>query len=251
MHRGVTVADNPLVLLFAKLNRHVDLDNSDRDALLALPYTRRLFPAATYLFSEGGAPGPCPVLIAGYAIRNKLTKSGARQILSVQLPGEALDLQQLFLDIADHNVQALTAVEVALVPRKELRRLVMDRTNIAHAVAVSNQVDGSIFREWVLNVGRRNARERLAHLLCELATRLEHQELASSMGLELPMTQEQLGDATGLTAVHVNRTLRALEFEGLITRSKRAVMFPNWQRLRAVAGFSETYLHLGQQKAAS
>ena len=107
-------------------------------------------------------------------------------------------------------------------------------------------VDSSIFREWVVNVGRRDARARIAHLLCEFARRLELAGLTNGEGYELPMTQEHLADATGLTPVHVNRTLKRLEKEGLVVRNRRHVGIPDWEQLRAVAGFSELYLHLDQ-----
>jgi CRP-like cAMP-binding protein len=97
-----------------------------------------------------------------------------------------------------------------------------------------------------LNVGRRDARSRMAHLLCEFARRLEAAGLAALSGYELPMTQEQLADATGLTSVHVNRVLKQLTQEGLIQRTRRAINIPDWDLLRSVAGFSETYLHLDQ-----
>jgi CRP-like cAMP-binding protein len=97
-----------------------------------------------------------------------------------------------------------------------------------------------------MNVGRRDARERLAHLFCEFARRLEVAGMGSVSGYELPMTQDQLADATGLTAVHVNRTLKAMETEGLIQRQRRFVFIPDWERLRDVAGFNELYLHLDQ-----
>jgi CRP-like cAMP-binding protein len=99
----------------------------------------------------------------------------------------------------------------------------------------------------VLNIGRRDARSRLAHLLCEFAVRLEALGLAPDRGYELPMTQEQLADATGLTSVHVNRVLKSLESEGLITRNRRNISFPDWQRLREVGDFNSRYLHLEMQ----
>src|SRR5581483_6771852 len=107
-------------------------------------------------------------------------------------------------------------------------------------------VDSSVFREWVVNVGQRDAKARIAHILCEFARRLEIAGLGSTEGYELPMTQEQLADATGLTSVHVNRMLKNLKEEGLITRDKRHIGIPDWKKLRRVAGFNELYLHLDQ-----
>lgn len=136
---------------------------------------------------------------------------------------------------------------MAIVPRDPIRELTRIRPAIAYAILVYILVESSIFREWVLNVGRRDARSRLAHLLCEFAIRMDVQGLSDCGGYELPMTQEQLGDALGLTSVHVNRTLKSLEADGLITRNKRHVGFPRWDALRDEADFNGRYLHLERQ----
>ena len=238
---------SPLALLARKLSRHATLEPQDIAALLALPHTLRMLDHSTYLLREGDPPQYCAVLASGFAYRQKLTGSGARQIVSLHIPGEALDLQSLYLDVADHNIQTLTRAEVALVPRAAMRELILRRPAIAHAVMVEILVEGSIAREWTLNIGRRDAQTRLAHLLCEVAVRLDAQGLASNGGYELPMTQEQLGDALGLTAVHVNRTLKALEAQGLIVRNRRHVGIPEWPPLRDVGDFAGRYLHLGIQ----
>ena len=132
----------------------------------------------------------------------------------------------------------------------ELRELVDARPAIRQAVIASVLIEASIFREWVLNVGRRDARTRLAHLLCEFAIRMEAQGLIDGGGFELPITQEQLADAVGLTPVHVNRTLKSLEADGLITRNKRNIVFPSWERMRDVGDFNPRYLHLDRQESA-
>ncbi len=238
---------SPLALLVRKLSRHVPLEPEDRAALLALPATLRTLDPSTYLLREGDPPQYCAVLASGFAYRQKLTGEGARQIVSLHIPGEALDLQSLYLDVADHNIQTLTRAEVALVPRAAMRDLVQTRPAIAHAVMVEILVEGSISREWTLNIGRRDAQTRLAHLLCEVAVRLDAQGLSGGEGYELPMTQEQLGDALGLTAVHVNRTLKALEAQGLIVRNRRHVGIPQWTPLRDVGDFTSRYLHFGRQ----
>ena len=112
-------------------------------------------------------------------------------------------------------------------------------------------VEASIFREWVLNVGRRPAQARVAHVLCELGVRRETQGLAENYGYQLPMTQEQLADVCGLTPVHINRTLKSLEARGLIKRDKRRISFPDWQALRDVGDFNQRYLHMEVQSAAA
>jgi CRP-like cAMP-binding protein len=243
----VAEAGNPLNMLVRKLEQHTLLSTSDRDAILALPYNLRTLEASTYMVREGDLPLHCGVIVSGFAYRQKLTGEGQRQIISIHIPGEAVDFQNLFLDVADHSVQMLTRGDVAMVARKDFQDLVDTRPGIGHAILVSILVEASIFREWVLNVGRRDARSRLAHVLCEFAVRLHAQGLAEEYGYELPMTQEQLADALGLTPVHVNRVLKALAADGLITRNRRVVRFPDWDKMRHVADFNQRYLHLESQ----
>jgi CRP-like cAMP-binding protein len=242
---------SPLTQFVRKLNGHVALSDDDRDMLLGLPYSERDVNASALLTREGETSGSCAILARGFACRHKFALNGNRQIVSVQIPGDALDLQHLYLNRADHNVQALTRASLAMVSRGDLRRVAQQSATIAHAFAVSNLVEASISREWVLNVGRRSSRQRLAHLLCELVTRLELHGHAVKDNFELPLTQEQLGDATGMTAVHVNRTLGSMEDDGLIRRTGRFYKFPYWTALKNEAGFDPLYLHLEQQSAAA
>lgn len=246
----MTFTDTPLEMLLRRLEQIADLPREDREAVLSLPHRTRTVEASTYLTREGDVPTVCGVLGSGFAYRQKLTGDGVRQIVALHIPGDAVDMQHLFLDVADHSVQMLSRGEVAFVPRKDLQELVDARPTIRHAVMTSILVEGSIFREWVLNVGRRDARTRLAHLLCEFAIRMEAQGLKDGDGFELPITQEQLADAVGLTPVHVNRTLKSLEADGLITRNKRNIIFPSWQRMRDVGDFNPRYLHLDRQLSA-
>ena len=188
-------------------------------------------------------------MLTGLAHRHKVTVEGARQIVAIHIPGDFVDLDGAFLRVADHNVQALTTCEIAHVPVTSIRALVADHPQVAIALWVDTLIDGAIYREWTVNIGRRQARSRIAHLLCEFARRLELAGLGKKTGYEFPMTQEQLADATGLTAVHVNRTLKLLQQEGLVKLERRFVGIPNWGRVRDVAGFNELYLHLDQVAA--
>jgi CRP-like cAMP-binding protein len=240
---------HPLELLARNLELRSSLPEEDRQAVLDLPYTLRTLEAGTYTIREADPPKHCAVLVSGFAYRQKLNGNGARQILALHIPGEALDFQNLFLDVSDDSVQMLTRGEVAFISRADLQTLARSRAAVGHAILVKMLVEASIFREWVLNVGRRSAQERVAHLLCELAVRLEAEGLAEEYGYELPMTQEQLADAVGLTPVHVNRTLRALDAEGLIMRSKRSIKFPDWQKMRQAGDFNQRYLHLEPQSS--
>ena len=247
--------DSPLKPILQRMLRRFELraplDEPDRQALLGLPYDLRTIEAAKYIVREGSTATESCLVVAGYAFRHKGTVEGDRQILSLHIPGDFVDLEGALLNTADHNIQTLTRCELAFIPVTAIRDLIQEHPNIARAMWIDTLVDSSIFREWVLNVGQRDARARIAHILCEFARRLEIAGLGSTEGYELPMTQEHLADAAGLTSVHVNRMLKSLEREGLIRRDKRHIGIPDWKKLRTVAGFSELYLHLDQvQKRA-
>jgi CRP-like cAMP-binding protein len=238
---------SPLVSLVRKLGSRSRLDDEDVAAIMALPYVRRTFEAASYIVREGEPPRKrCSFVVSGYAFRQKLTVQGTRQIVSLHMAGDLLDLQHLFLKRADHNVQALTRLESAEIDREALRALALERPAIGEAMWVDALIDASIFREWVMNIGRRDARSRIAHLICEFAARMDAAGLSIGDRYELPMTQEQIGDATGLTSVHVNRTLKSLATDGLVHREKRYLTFANRERIKAIADFSTLYLHLDQ-----
>lgn len=239
---------HPLQLLIQKLETHHPLNPEDREAILQLPHKMRNVEAQTYLLREGDQPDRCAVLCSGYAFRHKLTGDGSRQILSLHIPGEAVDFQNLFLKEADHNVQMLTRGEVAEVPKSAFEEITLVRPEIGQAILVATLVEASIFREWVLNIGRRDSRSRIAHVLCEFAFRMAEQKLGPKDLYELPMTQEQLADATGLTPVHVNRVLKMLQAEGLIARDRRMIRFPDWSTMRDVGDFNPRYLHVLAQQ---
>jgi CRP-like cAMP-binding protein len=229
-----------------KFARRAPLDESDRQALLALPFKRYSVEAGRYLIREGDLTRESMLLLSGFAFRHKMTADGERQIVSIHIPGDFVDLEGALLKVSDHSVQALTRAEVATIAREHIIALLDSHPRVGRAMWIDTLVDGSIYREWVMNVGRRPARERIGHLLCEFARRLAVAGLGDTSGYDFPMTQEQLADATGLTSVHVNRTLKALEAEGLIVRNKRFIKIPDWERLRDVSGFNELYLHLDQ-----
>ncbi len=232
--------------MLRKFETRAPLDEADRRALLGLPYRIQAIEPSVYVLREGERPERSCLILSGFAYRHKVTTEGGRQILSVHIPGDFIDLDGALLNVADHNVQALTRCEMAFIPRAAMQELIVSHPQVAVAMWIDTLIDSSIFREWVVNVGRRNARSRLAHLLCEFARRLEVAGLAAEYRYELPMTQEQLADAVGLTPVHVNRVLKGLSQEGLIERDRRFVRIPDWEALRQVGGFSEVYLHLDQ-----
>ncbi len=229
--------------MIRKLERLGRLDDEDRRALAALPFTVKAASAHHYLVREGSTAFDCCILLKGYACRHKATSDGGRQIVSFHLPGDILDLQHLLLARADHNVQTITAATVAWVPCASLKAIATERPAIAEVLWRDTLIDASIFREWVLNIGRRDAKARIAHMLCEFAARRDAAGLGAPERFELPMTQEQIADATGLTPVHVNRMLRALTQDGVISRRGRQFEIVDWDRMRRVADFDQAYLH--------
>lgn len=218
--------------------------SDDRAAVLALPFVYRTLDPAAYIVREGEPPEVCALLLRGFAYRHKVTGEGQRQIISVHMPGEFLDLQNSFLEVADHNVQALTRCEIAAVPVGAMRELAEAHPKVGRAMWIDTLIDAAVFREWIVNVGRRDSISRIAHLLCEFSLRLQAADLAGEGRYELPMTQEQLADCTGLTPVHVNRVLKELGRLGVIDREKRSVSIIDWDQLQQIGDFNSRYLHL-------
>lgn len=232
-----------------KFSARVPLDGQDRKAIFDLPYQHHSFDAGRLITREGDRAPGATLILSGLAIRHKVTVDGLRQILSVHIAGDVVDLESTMLGVADHNVQALTRCDVAVVQREAMINLIDHHPRVAHAMWIDTLIDGSVLREWIVNVGRRNARAAVAHLLCEFAQRLEAAGLADENCYELPMSQEQLADALGITPVHVNRTLREFDRDGLIQRDRRFIRIPDKAKLRQIGGFNDLYLHLNRSDA--
>jgi CRP-like cAMP-binding protein len=240
-----------LAPMLRKLQYYHPFGRDDLSALLALPFRVRTYERYHYVIREREIATHACVLVSGFAVRSKMVANGSRQIVSIHMKGEIVDLQNSLLKIADHSVQMITSGRVAMIEREPLLQLAFERPEIGKALWIDTMVDASIFREWIANIGRRDARTRIAHLLCEFSLRLKVAGIGEATGYELPMTQEQLGDATGLTSVHVNRTIKALEKEGLIDRSNpRSIHIGDWRKLAEAGDFDSGYLHLNSDEKA-
>ena len=238
-----------LAPMLRKLRLWAPLNAEDEQALLGLPHSIVLIEKQRALITEGDAVSHCWVMLSGYCVRYKIVGDGGRQILSIHMKGDLVDLQNALLGVADHGVQALTDCKMAKIPIEAIRQLGHARPTIGDALWYDTLVDGSIHREWVANVGRRDAQTRIAHLLCEFGLKLEAVSLGEQLDYELPMTQDQLADATALTPVHVNRVLQTLARDGLIKRiTPKSVMIADWKRLAAAGDFNRAYLHLDALK---
>lgn len=242
------MSDEPaaaLTPMLRKLRLWAALNAADEEALLSLPHTIVALEKQRALITEGDVAAHCWVILSGYCIRYKIVGDGGRQILSIHMKGDLVDLQNALLGVADHGVQALTDCQMAKIPIEAIRQLSNARPTIRDALWYDTLVDGSIHREWVANVGRRDGQTRVAHLLCEFALKLEAVSLGEKLDYELPMTQDQLADSTGMTPVHVNRVLQTLVREGLIRRiTPKSVLIGDWGRLAAAGDFNRAYLHL-------
>ncbi len=241
---AVLTGDQTLAPMVHKLCLWQALSEADKHAVLELPHVVRSFDTAEYLVEEGARNNLTCLLLSGYAFRQKVAGSGGRQILAVHIAGDLVDLQNSLLKRADHSVQALSPAHVALIPRQAIIELAFSRPTIGLAMWYDTLVDGSLYREWMTNIGRRDARARIAHLLCEFGARLEAIGQGSTAGYEMPMTQEQIADATGLTSVHVNRILMGLDRHGLTQRTRKSVIIHDWDRLCDVGDFNPDYLHI-------
>ncbi len=218
------------------------LAEPDLAALRALPFVRRTVDRDAFIAREGEESSACSLILDGCAFRQKVVRNGARQIISFHFPGEFIDLQSSMLAVNDHGVQALGSCTLAVVPKKALLALIGQRPQLAQAALFDTLLEAALFRDWVVNVGRRNARTRIAHLLCELATRLGPAD-ENGRVYHLPLTQEHIADATGLTSVHTNRTIQGLRREGLISLAYGRLVVHDWNALRSTGDFSELYLH--------
>jgi len=245
----IEISEHVLAPMVRKLQLWNQLSDADCEAILALPYIERHLDAGQYIVWDGDKPQNSCLLISGYAYRHKTAGNGGRQIMSIHMKGDIVDLQNSMLGVADHDVQMLSSGRVALIPVEAMRDIAFRRAAVGMAMWYETLVEGSIFREWILNIGRRDAVTRIAHLLCEFSLRLDIAELGKQTEYELPITQEQLADAVALTSVHVNRKLMKLEADGLISRTKRMIIVNDWQGLAEVGDFQSRYLHVNSRQA--
>lgn len=237
--------------LARKLGRFARLSAEDRAALDRIWMgPRHECPALHDLIREGDMPRDIRLIFDGWACRCKTLEDGRRQIVSYLLPGDICDASALIGGRMDHSVQALAPVRYTTLSLAGFEELMAAHPRILRAVRCDALANASIQREWALSLGQRSAIERLAHLLCELFTRLDMIGLADAGGCELPVTQVELADTLGLTAIHVGRTLKDLRLRGLIRLRDRRLEILDFAALSRVALFNPAYLHLDCGDAA-
>jgi CRP-like cAMP-binding protein len=236
--------NSPAQILIRRLQSESHLTVAECAVLAALPLQTRKLAKGQDIVREGDRPSQCCVILDGWACRYKVLDTGERQIVSFQVTGDIPDLQSLHLDIADHNIGTLTNSDVAFIPHAAMRAMIIGYPGIAISLWRDGLVDASITREWVLNVGAREAYGRLAHLLCETFLRLKVVGKTDGQKFQLPISQTTLGEATGMSTVHVNRSLQSMRQDGLIYLHKTECELLDWRGLTAAGQFDEKYLHI-------
>jgi CRP-like cAMP-binding protein len=236
-------------LLLAKLSHFAELDAEDAALLRTVSADVQRLPINADLISQGDAPGGVVLVLEGFACRYKLRRTGVRQIMAYLLPGDLGDLDVALLTRMDHAVGTLSPCTVMRLAPETVSAL-MQRPKLAAALRRGTLVDTATSREWLMNIGRRSAPERLAHLFCELLVRLRAVGLTDGDSYALPITQVDLADTTGLTPVHVNRSLRDMRQQGLIELGRRRLRILDLPRLQNLAEFDPSYLHVDARAAA-
>lgn len=237
--------------LIARLESVADLRDEDKTSLAALCRDVRPVSAKKNIISEGERPEYIHLVVDGWAGRYKVLDNGARQIVALLIPGDFCDLHTTILGQMDHGIVAITPCQVAYIPPAQVDELTSNHNGLTKALWWSTLVDEAVLRSWVVNAGRRDAYQRIAHLMCELNVRMKMIGLATTDHFDLPLTQEELADATALTPVHVNRTLQRLRKEGLIAFSGGQLTILDVRALQRAAGFDPGYLHVKKRVAAS
>lgn len=231
--------------LVRKLGAFVDLTDAELTILSEMGRKRRFFAPGRTLVQHGQEDQPFYVLTEGWVISYKLLAEGTRQIVDVQIPGDFLGLRTVLLRTADYSVEPITPIEAVEVNPADLTGMLQETPRLALALLWAASRDEAMVIEHLVGIGRRSAAERTAHLLLELGARLRLVGLGTAEGYDCPLSQYVLADALGLSAVHVNRVLRQLREDGLLTFQKGHVAFHDVDRLIAMANFDAAYLDHG------
>lgn len=228
--------------LARKLGAFVALSEPELAALEVFHERRRSFDPGVDLVRQGQLGQIAYILAEGWVCSYKILSSGTRQIIDFQVPGDFLGLRSVLFRTADHNVEAMTKVEVSEVSASDLIDAFANTPRLATAVFWAASRDEAMVVEHLVSIGRRNALERTAHFLLEMSARLRLVGLGTEEGYACPLSQYMLADALGLSEEHINRVLRQFREEGLLTFRCGQVIFNNFERLVALAEFDTAYL---------
>ncbi len=228
--------------LARKLGAYVALSEAELAVLADIHQKRRTFAAGRDMVHQGQSNQSAYILAEGWVCSYKILPGGTRQIVDFQIPGDFLGLRSVLFRTADHNIEPVTRIEASEVLVSDLLKAFADTPRLATAVLWAASRDEAMVVEHLVDLGRRNAIERTAHFLLELGARLKLVGLGTNEGYACPLSQYMLADALGLTAIHINRVLRQLREEGLLTFKNGFVTFLDFGRLVERADFDKAYL---------
>lgn len=234
--------------LISKLQHFTQLSGADKAALRRMTNSNvRTYRAGEDIMRQGDDPRHVNIVLDGWAWRFKYLEDGRRQVTSLFLPGDVCDLYMFVLRRMDHFVGAITNVTIARVTRELFDDVTLDRPRILESLLWDSLVSIAIQREWTLSLGQRSAYERVAHLYCETFVRLKAVGRVDGDTCEWPLRQNQMADVTGLSTVHINRTIRDLKEAELIVVEGRKLTVPDLEALEAAALLDREYLHLDRE----
>jgi CRP-like cAMP-binding protein len=234
----------PTTLFARRLREAIGLSPEDHGALKSLRVTERTIGNRELLCREGDVARHCTVVISGFLAKYKII-GDREQILALHVSGDFPDLQTLQLRTLDHNIISIGRSRIGQISISELQGLLDARPSLAHVFWRETLIEAAIFREWVCNVAARDASGNIAHLICELAARLEAVGMVQDDSFQIPLTQQDIANASGISVVHVNRTLRDLRNRNLMSWENRTIRLLDFDGLKKVADFHPDYLHLG------
>lgn len=237
---------HPSKLAASRLWLSSQLEAADRDALTRACGDLRIVPAGTDMVPQRSPVDALHVLLDGWAARYKVIEYGGRYLPALLVPGDICDVDAIAFDRLEYGITALTECTVVTLPRPRALALSQSHPNIAAAVRWLAFAENAILTEWATAMGRRSVHGRLAHLLCELLVRLKAVGRAEGNSFELPLTEEHLADALGLTVVQINRTLQLLRSNGLAARDGPWLAILDWPALCRVSGFRPDYLYFDE-----
>ena len=242
---GSQPTDDELQLLFKRLQSSASVPLETHHAIASIFDATEELKEYRIALRRGQQVDRSMLVLEGMLCRFRDFPNGNRQITSLYLPGDFVDLGAYTLKRTDQDVLALTDCRLAIAPHHLIGETIKNSPAAQFLLWSLTNTDACINREWELSLGQRSAIERTAHLFCELHTRLNAVGLAASDGFALPMTQVELSQCLAISPVHTNRVLRELREEKLLHFSRRRVQIDDLAALRKLAGFDPGYLHIG------
>jgi CRP-like cAMP-binding protein len=241
--RSVVTAN--IDLFINKLRARHELSRDEEAALRSMRWSERGYERNQVMVRSGEELKHSMLLLNGFAVRSKLAADGSRQIVETNIAGDFVDLHGFILRRLEHEISAASPCAMALAPHDELRRVTEAFPRLTRVLWFQTLVDASIHREWMLALGKKRSRARIAQFFCEMNARLKIVGLTSDGGYKLPFNQLELADITGMTPVHLNRSLKELREAGLVTFRHGRVELHDLKGLTRDAQFDPAYLHIG------